>query len=49
MISGFKYRIVGWRLLWCLGLFWRLYVIQAMWLPSRWPLEGSNRFRVCEP
>jgi hypothetical protein len=24
MTSGSKYRIVGWRLLWCSGLFWRL-------------------------
>jgi hypothetical protein len=24
MTSGSKYRIVGWRLLWCSGLFWSL-------------------------
>jgi hypothetical protein len=24
MTSGSKYKIVGWRLLLCLGLFWRL-------------------------
>jgi hypothetical protein len=24
MTSGSKYRIVGWRLLWCSGMFWSL-------------------------
>jgi hypothetical protein len=24
MTNGSKYRIVGWRLLWCSDLFWRL-------------------------